>query len=198
MRRRAAGSVGRLLSHQTLSAHAARAAVRLGASAVSERRTAVAKRAAFALETAASGTASSIGGNGRAVAVASARVEVDGPRHGAATAEVVGKLALHLVCLLVVVADPLVVPDELLHHRVAVEARRQVLLLDELLDLQERHDAVLVGALGRLAGACKGASERVAAGIYNEWSVDMHWQSLGRAAPYLTACILFRTRQGQS
>jgi hypothetical protein len=174
MRRRAAGSVSRLLSHQTLPTHAARAAVRFGASAISRRRTAVAKRAALALETAASGTTSSIGGNGRAVAVASARVEVDGPRHGAAEAEIVGKLALHLVCLLVVVADPLVVPDELLHHRVAVEARRQVLLFDELLDLQERHDAVLVGALGRLAGACKGASEPVAAGIYHEWSVDVH------------------------
>jgi hypothetical protein len=32
----------------------------------------------------------------------------------------------------------------------------------------------LVRALSCLAGACKGASERVAAGIYNELSVDMH------------------------
>lgn len=111
--------------------------MRLAASTVTVRRAAVTKCTTLALETAASGTASSIGGNGRAVAVASARVEVDGPRHGAAEAEVVGKLALHLVCLLVAVADPLVVPNELLHHRVAVEARRKALLLDKLLDLKQ-------------------------------------------------------------
>jgi hypothetical protein len=57
------------------------------------------------------------------------------------------------MCLLVVVADPLVVPDKLLHHRVGVEARRKVLFFDKFLDLKKRHDSRLAGALARLAGA---------------------------------------------
>jgi len=135
--RSAAGPVGRFLSRQTLSTLAAGAAVCLAASTVTIRRAAVTKCTALALEAAIIRTTSSISGNGGAVTVTSARIEVDRPRHSASEAQIVGKIALHLMCLLVVVADPLVVPDELLHHRVGVEARRKVLFLDKLLDLKQ-------------------------------------------------------------
>lgn len=109
----------------------------LATATVAVRRATVTKSAALALEAAIIGTASSIGGNGGAITVTSTRIEVNGPCHCAAKTEVVSKLALHLMCLLVVVADPLVIPDELLHHGLSVEARRKVLLLDKLLDLKE-------------------------------------------------------------
>jgi hypothetical protein len=76
--RGAAGSVRRLLSLQTLPTQAARAAVGVTAPTVTVGRATGSKRAALTLRAAVIGTATSIGGNGRAVdAVTRARVEVD-------------------------------------------------------------------------------------------------------------------------
>ena len=56
---------------------------------------------------------------------------------------------------LVVVADPLVVPDELLRHRVSVKAQLKVLFLKKLLNLKQQHNSLLVSTLSQLARAYK-------------------------------------------
>ena len=108
-------------------------------------------------------------------------MEVDTPHHGASKAEPIGDSLLGSKCFLIVVPNPLVVPSNLLHHRVGQIFRREPLLLDELLDLHEGHDAVEVGARCWLAWAGKWTQkiatrlvcQRVATTVHGEAEVDL-------------------------
>ena len=128
--------------------------------------------------------------------LSNARVEINTPGHSASKALVVGPLLLGLDGVSVVVADPLVVPSQLLHHRVSVVLRRQVLLLDELLDLHQRHNAFVVGAGAWIAGPGEGAErfvaglvlQGVAAAVERQPKVDLGGVQLGKPKGQAVVC----------
>jgi hypothetical protein len=62
----------------------------------------------------------------------------------------------------------------LLHHRVLDVCRLNALVLDEVLNLPERHNTVCVSALALLAGTRKGASKAVAALIRDSITTTVH------------------------
>ena len=136
-----------------------------GAATPATRRTTFSKAATSAQSAAESRTAAAVRGHRGIAPGLIAGVEVDSPGHGTTEAKVVGKAALHLVGLFIVVANPLVVPYKLLHHRVLVESRNYAFLLDQLLDLSKGHYACRTGTFARLARPRERAAELIAARI---------------------------------
>jgi hypothetical protein len=82
------------------------------------------------------------------------------------------------MALLVVVSNPLIVPGQLLHHRLGNILRRQWLFLDEIMDFVEGHDAVKACTGGLFAGALELAVKHlVACGICESVSPAVQGQT---------------------
>lgn len=91
--------------------------------------------------------------------------KVDGPDHRAAEALLIRPLLLLSDSLEVIVADPLVIERDLLHHGVGEVFWHETPLLDQSLDVAERHESGVVCAFCGLAGAGELAADGGAFGV---------------------------------
>ena len=72
---------------------------------------------------------------------------------------------LQLGSISVIVPNPLVVPGNLLQHGVSKKRGLKVLFIDDILDVEQGHEAGIIGAYSGVAGAFERAVESVTAGI---------------------------------
>ena len=88
-------------------------------------------------------------------------LEVDARNHSSTEAETIRNSLLSSKSLFVVIPNPLIIPGNLLHHRIREVFRLQTLLFNQLLDFHERHDPVKVSARRGLTSTSKGTEKAI-------------------------------------
>lgn len=105
-------------------------------------------------------------GRRRKLAITIARVIINGPYRGSAHTTVIREFFLQRESLIVVVADPLIIPDQL--HRTGIpfdETRSQGLFLYNALDLAAAQNTSLGGTVAGSAGTTERTARMQAAGV---------------------------------
>jgi len=93
-------------------------------------------------------------------------IEVDAPIHSTSEAQRIGELPFQFERLFVIIADPLIIPSYLHHHRIGIQSWCNALLFhEELVDLGQRHNPIRASAAGFLASSDEFASYGVASGV---------------------------------